>query len=173
MEEELLLDDELLLEELLLEELLLDELLEELLLDELLLESYVVDDDPEQLVTAAGTRELADAEQLAYEANQRGDWQEALAALRDSKAPSAFLRLQAGDARWYLRQLSSAALEYGAGLELSPSDDLRGSLEARAAALDVERAPLLAARAAATRTWWLGAMVVVCGACVGLILRRI
>jgi len=143
------------------------------LLDELLLESYVVDDDPEQLVAAVGTRELADAEQLAYEANQRGDRMQALAALRECKQASAFLRLQAGDARWYLRQLTSAALEYAAGLELTPGDDLRRTLEARVAALEVERAPLLAARAAAARTWWLGAVVVAAGACVGLLLRRI
>ena len=143
------------------------------LLDELLLESYVVDDDPEQLITAGGTRELADAEQLAYEANQRGDRMQALAALRDCKEASAFLRLQAGDARWYLRHLTSAALEYAAGLELAPGDDLRRTLEARVAALEVERAPLLAARAAATRTWWLGALVVAAGAGVGLLLRRI
>ena len=143
------------------------------LLDELLLESYVVDDDPEELLAAAGVRKLADAEQLAYEANQRGAWSDAIAALEECQQASAFLRLQAGDARWYLRQLTSAALEYRAGLELSPPDDLRRKLEARAAALRVEREPLLAAQAAAARTWWFSALVVLAGALAVLLLRRI
>lgn len=143
------------------------------LLDELLLESYVVDDDPEELLAAAGARKLADAEQLAYEANQRGAWTDAIAALEECQQASAFLRLQAGDARWYLRQLTSAALEYRAGLELSPPDDLRRKLEARAAALRVEREPLLAAQAAAARTWWFSALVVLAGALAVLLLRRI
>ncbi|MEC9047588.1 MAG: fused MFS/spermidine synthase [Planctomycetota bacterium] len=142
-------------------------------LDELLLDSYLAVNEEAHAVEAIGSRLLADAEQLAYEANRRGDWAGAVRALEESREESAFLRLQAGDARWSARQLGSAAQEYAAGLRLEAGGELQRKLRARAEALEVERAPLLRASAAATRTWWLGLLTVVCGAGVWRMLRRL
>ncbi|MGC6486627.1 MAG: fused MFS/spermidine synthase [Planctomycetota bacterium] len=140
-------------------------------LDELLLDSYLDRADPARTVEAAGSRGLADVEQAAFEANQRGDWTGALAAVAEGQQASPFSRLQAGDARWNLRHLKSAAAEYRAALQ-GASDELRPVLEGRLQGLDQELLPVLAAERAAARLGWLSALAVAVGVGAALGLRR-
>ena len=140
-------------------------------LDELLLESYVRSSDPACAVAPQGARALVDAEQAAFEANQRGDWSGALGALAQSRGASAFLRLQAGDARWNLRHLRSADLEYRAGM-VDADAELRATLEQRLEGLQSELAPILAAESSARWLGWLCALVVAAGLGAALAIRR-
>jgi len=143
------------------------------LLDELLLDSYVDNRDQGVTVLCGGPRAVMDAEQAAYEAVSRSDWDQCLSVVSHSIKPSAFLCLQAGDARWSLRQLRSAALEYDAGLSLAPSDDLRRILEARVSALDSDLRPVLAAEAAAGQLWWFNAIVLCAAGALTVLARRL
>ena len=114
---------------------------------------------------------LVDAEQAAFEANQRGDWSGALGALAESREASPFLRLQAGDARWNLRHLRSAELEYRAGM-VDADAELRATLEQRLEGLQSELAPILAAESSARWLGWLCALVVAAGLGAALAIRR-
>lgn len=143
------------------------------LLDELLFDSYVQHADPRQVVAASGQRGRTDAEQEAFEASQRGAWRATLQVVAESAAATPFLRLQAGDARWNLRHLHSAALEYRAGLQLSPDAKLRNKLEQRLADLQEQLGPIEAADTAATRNGWLAGAIVALGAALALLLRRV
>jgi spermidine synthase len=144
------------------------------LLDELLLQSYVAgSEDPAERLEPNGELSLAAAEQAAYEANQRGDHERALDALSSSAADSAFLRLQAGDARWYRRQLKSAALEYEAALALSGAGDVSETLRARLRALQAELAPVARAHSAATRSTWLSVLAAAVAAGVAVFICRL
>ena len=140
-------------------------------LDELLLDSYVDSADPACAIEARGARSLVDAEQAAFEANRSGDWPGALAALAACRESSAFLRLQAGDARWSLRQLRSAALEYERGLRDAPGE-LADTLTRRLEGLEVELAPVLTAGRTASMLGWLCCAAVAAGVCLALALRR-
>ncbi len=144
------------------------------LLDELLLDSYVAGSgDPDVLLVPSGQNPITGAEQAAFESNQGGDHEAVFRAVEASAGDSAYLRLQAGDARWYRRQLRSAAREYAAGLAQCEEPALRRTLEAREASLRAELEPLTAAEAAAVRNGWLGAAVVAAGAVLALMLARL
>ena len=141
------------------------------LLDELWSDSYVESRDPAMALEAAGSRSLEDAEQSAFEANQRGDWEAALAALAACGESSPFLRLQAGDARWNMRHLRSAALEYRAGLA-GADPALRATLDRRLDGLEVELAPLRDAERSTLWLGWLSALVIALGVGLGWLIRR-
>lgn len=142
-------------------------------LDELLFDSYVQHADPREAVAATGRRGRHDAEQAAYEASQRGAWREVLEVVESSGEMTPFLRLQAGDARWNMRHLHSAALEYRAGLEASPTAEDRARLDQRLQSLQEQLAPIDAADAAASRNGLLAGLVVAAGAALALLLRRL
>jgi len=144
------------------------------LLDELLFVSYVAGSgDPDVLLVPRGQDPTTGAEQAAFEANQAGDHEAVFRAVEASAGDSAYLRLQAGDARWYRRQLRSAAREYAAGLAQCDEPALRRTLEAREEALRRELDPLIAADVAAVRNGWLGAAAVAAGAVLAMMLFRL
>jgi len=142
-------------------------------LDELLLDSYVDDGDPRAAVVCSGGRNLADAETTALQALQRSDWHAVLAAVRESRAESAFLRRMAGDARWYMRQLHSAVAEYEQGLTAASEPEMQQSLQARLEAAEAERLPTLHAEQAASRNGWLALAAVGLLAIGALFVRRV
>ena len=123
-------------------------------LDDLLHDSYLRRDDPGEIVACTGRLEPAGAELEAFTAGRARRWTEVLAVVAQSRAPTAYLRELAGDARWSLRQLRAAVAEYAAALELADaagSDRLRQKL----AAARQELAPIAAAERAATQLgWW-------------------
>ncbi len=77
--------------------------------------------------------------------------------LLQAKVATPLLRQLVGDARWHLRDLAGARMEYQAGLTLGPSDDMRGVLEARDRAAMSELAPALRAAEIAGRNGYLAA----------------
>ena len=143
------------------------------LLDQLLSESYVKIADPGSLVVAGGDRRVADAEQVCFEAAQRGDWGAVLTSLAESEAATAWLRLQAGDARWRLRQLRSAALEYREALRVSSDPELKATLSGRIEAVTEDLAPILAADAVAAKLGWWSAFVLAAGLALVAGVRRV
>lgn len=140
-------------------------------LDELLFAGYVQHGDPRQRIECRGARAVATAELEAYQALQRDDWPGVLAAVEGSERASPFLRLLAGDARWRLRELRSATLEYQDGLALGPTAEQRGQLEDRLARAATSLAPIETADAAARRNAWLAWAVVAVGVALAFVLR--
>lgn len=141
-------------------------------LDELLFRSYVEQTDPRRVIACTGTRSVIDAELTAGEALRAGRYREALEAVTGSSQATALLRQTAGDARWFLRELHSARLEYVAALELAPDTNLRGVLDARLASVSEQVRPIDDAEAAATRNGWLSVLVCAAGLLSIVLLRR-
>ena len=119
-------------------------------LDELLVDSYLAGRSDGAEVVCRGPRDVAAAELAAYEARQVRDWALVLQAVEQSRAPSAYLRELAGDARWALRQLRSAATEYRAAAALAADQGKRDDLLARVATVEQDLEPTLRAEAVAT-----------------------
>ncbi|MBL9079003.1 MAG: fused MFS/spermidine synthase [Planctomycetes bacterium] len=124
-------------------------------LDRLLSDSYLRRDDPGLALAIGGTLDEAAAELQAYTAAQARRWDEVLAAVAQSRAPTAYLRELAGDARWSLRQLASALREYEAAQPLAPDAAAAARLAGKLAAARDEAAPIAAAERAASRLGWL------------------
>lgn len=143
------------------------------LLDELLFASYVEQTDPRIAITCSGTRGTADAEQEAFGALQKGEWQHVLDAVATSSQETAMLRQFAGDARWYRRELHSAEMEYRAGLAASPSAEVRAALNNRMKAAREELEPIEAAESAASINGWLAGLMTLIGVALIACFRRI
>ncbi|HEB53246.1 MAG TPA: hypothetical protein ENI87_08340 [bacterium] len=141
-------------------------------LDELLFDSYVDDEDPRRIVNGAGSRGLHDVEQAAHSAYSAGDYAEVIALASQARELSAYMRWLLGNARWSLRHLHSAALEYRAGLAIAGDGDLRQRLGRQLAALETERKPLLAAEQAAARNGWLATSGALLAAALWIVLLR-
>lgn len=129
-------------------------------LDELLVDSYLAGRSDGAEIVCRGPRDVAAAELAAYEARQARDWTQVLQAVEQANAPSAYLRELAGDARWALRQLRSAATEYRAAAALAVEQGKRDDLLSRVAIVEQDLAPTLRAEAVASRNGWLQALVV-------------
>ena len=143
------------------------------LLDQLLSESYVKIADPGSLVVAGGPRRVEDAEQICWEAAKRGDWGAVLKSLEESAAATAWFRLQVGDARWRLRQLRSAALEYREALRIASDPEMQATLAGRVEGVTEELAPILAADAVAAKLGWWSALVLAAGFALVAVVRRV
>ena len=142
------------------------------LLDELLFASYVDRTDPRTMVACSGPRAPNDAEQVAFDALQAGEWQGVLDAVAASSQETALLRQFAGDARWYRRELHSAEIEYRAGLAASPSEQVRAALDGRLQGAREQLKPIEAAETAASRNGWLAGLMTLIGvALIGLFRR--
>jgi hypothetical protein len=135
-------------------------------------ESYLEVDDAAQLQPCTGSVEPVAAELDAHAAARRRDWLGVLRAVGSARADSAFLRQLAGNARWSMRELRSARLEYRRALELADDPAMRSRLEDDATAVAAEIEPIeRASHVAARNAWWqLG--VVVAALAVTWLLRR-
>ncbi|MEO6597763.1 MAG: fused MFS/spermidine synthase [Planctomycetota bacterium] len=136
-------------------------------LDRLLLASYVDRTEPTTVEVCRGPAEPAGAEVEAYRRHQARDWPGVLRAVAGSKAATAYLRELAGDARWHLRQLRTAALEYEAAQALTTDAVTIERLRGRLAAANREVEPLQHAEATAGRN---GQLQVGLGACILVLL---
>lgn len=128
-------------------------------LDELLVDSYLAGRNDGAEIACRGPLDVAAAELAAYEARRARDWALVLQAVERAKGPSAYLRELAGDARWALRQLRSAASEYRAAAALAVDQGKRDDLLARVAIVEQDLAPTLRAEAVAARNGALQALV--------------
>lgn len=137
-------------------------------LDELLVDSYLAGRSDGAEIACRGPRDVAAAELAAYEARQARDWALVLQAVEQANAPSAYLRELAGDARWALRQLRSAATEYRAAAALATDQGKRDDLLARVTIVEQDLEPTLRAEAVAARNGWLQGLVL--AAALGLVL---
>jgi spermidine synthase len=142
-------------------------------LDELLNRSYVQRSDRGKVVECQGSMGLVGAEIAANEAARKQAWQDVLKAVATSREPSAYLRELAGDARWSLRELHAAGAEYQAALELKPDAEAGARLRQKAAQLELDRLPQLAAEDAASRNGWLAVGLGGLAAATFVLLRRI
>jgi spermidine synthase len=124
-------------------------------LDQLLAQSYVAVREVVPIVGCTGNVEPPAAEAAVYRARLVRDWNGVLVAVATSRTATAYLRLQAGDARWALRQLHGAAAEYAAALALQPDPELRGRLQANLAEVQLQLAPIEQAAAVGRRNGWL------------------
>lgn len=124
-------------------------------LDQLLHRSYVATEDPGEAMQCTGKIDPAGAELAAYEARKAADWLGVLRAVGESRAPTAYLRELAGDARWTLRQLQAAAAEYTAARQLAEDAAARERLGANLAALSLDLEAQRNARSVASRNGWL------------------
>jgi spermidine synthase len=142
------------------------------LLDELLFASYVDRTDPEASIQCNGPRSEADAEQASYEAFLIADWRGVLEAVATSRKETPYLRQLAGDARWHLRELKSAKLEYALGLATATTLGQTSALAQRIDRAREELIPIEAAESAATRNGWFALLASL--GCIGLFaaLRR-
>jgi spermidine synthase len=125
------------------------------LLDRLLARSYVDTRDTGERVECRGDVDVPGAEIAAFGARQRRDWSALLDAVRSSRAESALLREYAGDARWSLRELRSAAAEYERAAGLAADEPTRARLRGNLAYLADELGPVQRAEASARRNGWL------------------
>ncbi|MBL8748299.1 MAG: fused MFS/spermidine synthase [Planctomycetes bacterium] len=141
-------------------------------LDRLLLASYVERRDPGVVVVCDGDRDAVAAEAAAFPAATLRDWGAVLAAVRTSRSESAYLREVAGDARWSLRHLHAAALEYEAAERLAPDDVTRDRVASKLRTVREERLPVLRAADVATRAAWLEAALLLAFAIGVLLVRR-
>lgn len=141
-------------------------------LDALLARSYVHRRDAGAALAPSGTATAEEAELAAFQARQRGDWPEVIAAVTASRAATAYLRELTGDARWAMRELRAALAEYDAALALSPAADAAARLREKRGYVVDELAPVARAEDVASRNGWL--QVVACIAAVVAIagLRR-
>ncbi|MEQ1634636.1 MAG: fused MFS/spermidine synthase, partial [Planctomycetota bacterium] len=105
-------------------------------LDSLLDDSYVEVGDSGSLVPMSGGDSAESAEAAAYAAFARGDARATLEAAAVSRRETAYLRYLCGAARWSLRELDTAALEFGAARKLSPTAELDTLLGSQLAELD-------------------------------------
>lgn len=94
-------------------------------LDRLLLDSYVAVVDAGELLACSGSEDPVGAESAAFAARSRRDWAGVLAAVRSSRQQTAYLREQAGDARWGQRQLRAAIQEYEVARSLGEGGAIR------------------------------------------------
>jgi spermidine synthase len=129
-------------------------------LDRMLHDSYLQRGDTGHLLTCSGDLEPAGAELSAFAHAQARRWGEVLVAVERSKAPTAYLRELAGDARWSLRQMASAVTEYEAGLSHTNEPTATARLQDKIAAAGEELAPIRAAERTATHLRWLQVLVV-------------
>jgi hypothetical protein len=131
-------------------------------LDELLHRSYVLVDDPAALVPCVGDVDPAGAEAATYAAAMAGRHQEVLRLVATSRDATAWLRETAGDARWSLRHLHSARLEYDAARALADDPDRRARIERKSVEVATELVPIELAAASARRSaaWMVGCCVV-------------
>lgn len=124
-------------------------------LDQLLHAGYVAHEATAELVHCMGALDPVAAEQQAYQRRLDRDWLGVLAGVAASQRPTAYLRQLAGDARWSLRELGSAALEYEEALRLSEATDERTRLTAKLEALAADTEPSRLAERTARRNGWL------------------
>lgn len=141
-------------------------------LDQLLQQGYLAHDDPGAPIPCVGTQDPVAAELAAYERRRRGDWPGILQAVARSRAPTAYLREYAGDARWSLRQLRSAAAEYEGALALAEDPASRERLDRNLSQLRADTEPTLIAEQVARRNGWLQWSAVGVAAAAFWILRR-
>lgn len=133
-------------------------------LDEMLADGYLAARDDGPQLACKGKREPASAEVVAYEARQARDWAKVVQLVDESAAPTAFLRELAGDARWSMRQLRSAAAEYRAAVLLADDPARRDALQGKLTAVEGDLAPSLHAERVAARNGWLQWLVLGLGA---------
>lgn len=124
-------------------------------LDRLLLASYVDRQDAGEALVCAGGIDPAGAEIRAFGHAQTKGWQGVLAAVRESRAESTYLRELAGDARWSLRQLKAAAAEYERALRLPADAATSARLEGKLATVREQLVPIELADRVAARNGWL------------------
>ncbi len=137
------------------------------LLDLLLARSYLDRGDSGVVTVCDGRQAVTEAELAAFRARQRNDWNAVLGAVAGSKAATPYLRELAGDARWSLRQLRGANVEYAAALA-DAEDAAAARVQAKIANLGIDLEALDRAEAVAARN---RGVAVACGvALVGLLL---
>jgi hypothetical protein len=124
-------------------------------IDALLASSYIERNDDGVVIACVGTVAVAGAEGEAFTAAAANDPLTVLQCVRRSSAASAYLRELAGDARWRVRALRSAAAEYDAALPLAADEASRGRLRDKRARLQQELASYDLAFASAARNGWL------------------
>lgn len=124
-------------------------------LDELLMAGYLADGDPGTATVCSGTSAPSAAELDAYEARLLLDWQAVLRHCAASATATTFLRELAGDARWALRHLRAAELEYEAALASGPDASARLRLERNLGFVREDLQRIEAARACGARNGWL------------------
>jgi spermidine synthase len=126
-------------------------------LDRLLHASYVQLADDGEAVACSGEMDAPGAEAAAYAHRQARRWDAVLDAVRGSRVATAYLRELAGDARWSLRQLASAAVEYEQALALGPDAAAQDRLRQNLAAVREDLRPIREAEDVGTRNGWLAA----------------
>ena len=134
-------------------------------LDSLLEGSYVDSRGGAVLVVMQGDEATESTEASAYAAFRRGDARSTIAAAERSRGDSAYLRYLCGVARWSLRELESADLEFEAAMRLSPKEQLLALLVSQRAELERQLQPIRRASSVARRNGW----VAVAAASVGLL----
>ncbi len=142
------------------------------LLDTLLHHSYVERADVSAAIECNGNVDPNGAEIDAYEAWNRRNWNDVLAAIASSRKATPYLRELAGDARWSLRHLHAAAVEYQQALTLVADAPSRQRLQDKITRLVEDTQPTLRAEAVASRNGWLQAAVLVSLAALGFVLLR-
>jgi spermidine synthase len=111
-------------------------------------------DDPDPL-PIAGDQPVPQVETLVHAAAGHGDWEQVLTIARTATAPSGYLRLLVGDARWRLHDIGGALAEYLAADRLEVDPELRATLRQRTAAAREQLAAFDAARSVGRRNGWL------------------
>lgn len=142
-------------------------------LDVLLAESYVRGRDPAAPIAAKGTATVEAAELAAFQARQRGDWPQVIAAAESCAQATAYLREQVGDARWAMRELRAALAEYDAGLAADPSADVAARMREKRGYVAEEIVPVARAEDLALRNAWLQAVALAAAAGALAGLRRL
>lgn len=142
-------------------------------LDELLTRSYVKSSDRDEIVEAKGSQDLVAAEIAAHAAAVRKDWRGLLQAVASSTEPSAYLSELAGDARWSLRELRSAAAEYQRAITLAKDPAVRQRVMQKASQLELDFLPQQEAERVGARNSWLAAGLVGFAAALFVLLRRV
>ncbi len=94
----------------------------------------------------------------AAELATAGDWDGAVAAIRNAAAATPYLRLLLGDARWRRGDFEGAREEYRAALTLDGGGAQRAVLEGRLVEVESSILPLERARSAGARNGWLAAL---------------
>lgn len=133
-------------------------------LDQLLARSYVERQDAGEMQACRGDLEPAGAEAAAFAAARERDWLGVLAAVASSRAPTAYLREQAGNANWGLRRLRTALAEYDAARGLATEPTAQTRIDGNRAAVAAELVPIVAAERTAARNGWLQFVVVAAAA---------
>lgn len=126
-------------------------------LDLLLEASYVNAAEPAGPLRFSGDQSPDWAEPQAFEAYARGDFEGVILAASRSREGTAYLCYLTGAAHWSRRRIEAALSATEEGLGMQASAELQSQLAEQRNALRAELAPILRARAVASRNGWLAA----------------